>query len=242
MNDKLIKIGDKTYKEAQVIMLPKKDKDYPSNISQIGEHQHLYIVSNEGGKTGDWCFEKYKEYESDLIRFLDKDSKYSWFLRQMNMNWESNDPKCIRIIAATDSSLLIPLEFERNSASGFTQKPLPKPSNDFIKKFVELNGDIKDVFVEYVHTKTWLDIVLGEEDILSIKWFPKIAPDNTISIIKKEFWKDTIKTMSEKNIILQELQNIHILDSFIAEIKKEFSDQNWDYLEFIKERVLKNNK
>lgn len=29
-----------------------------------------------------------------------------------------------------------------------------------------------------------------------------------------------------------------ILSAFIAEIKKEFKDENWDYLDFIKERVL----
>ena len=32
-----------------------------------------------------------------------------------------------------------------------------------------------------------------------------------------------------------------LLFAFIAEIKKEFADQNWDYLDFIAERVLKAN-
>jgi hypothetical protein len=31
-----------------------------------------------------------------------------------------------------------------------------------------------------------------------------------------------------------------IIDLFITEIKNEFKDDNWDYLEFIKERVIKN--
>lgn len=32
-----------------------------------------------------------------------------------------------------------------------------------------------------------------------------------------------------------------LLFAFIAEVKKEFADQNWDYLDFIVERVLKAN-
>lgn len=29
-----------------------------------------------------------------------------------------------------------------------------------------------------------------------------------------------------------------VLSDFIAEVKKEFPDQNWDYMDFIKDRVL----
>lgn len=32
-----------------------------------------------------------------------------------------------------------------------------------------------------------------------------------------------------------------LLFAFIEEVKKEFADQNWDYLDFIAERVLKAN-
>ena len=32
--------------------------------------------------------------------------------------------------------------------------------------------------------------------------------------------------------------NFMAIDLFITEIKTEFKDDNWDYLEFIKERVL----
>jgi hypothetical protein len=32
-----------------------------------------------------------------------------------------------------------------------------------------------------------------------------------------------------------------LLFAFIAEIKREFKDENWDYLDFIAERVLKAN-
>lgn len=32
-----------------------------------------------------------------------------------------------------------------------------------------------------------------------------------------------------------------LLFAFIAEVKKEFADQNWDYLDFIADRVIKAN-
>lgn len=32
-----------------------------------------------------------------------------------------------------------------------------------------------------------------------------------------------------------------LLFAFITEVKKEFADQNWDYLDFIADRVLKSN-
>lgn len=32
------------------------------------------------------------------------------------------------------------------------------------------------------------------------------------------------------------------LSSFIKEVKEEFKDQNWDYLDFIAERILERNK
>ena len=40
----------------------------------------------------------------------------------------------------------------------------------------------------------------------------------------------------------QERSYSEAIDLFITEIKTEFKDDNWDYLEFIKERVLKQFK
>jgi len=38
------------------------------------------------------------------------------------------------------------------------------------------------------------------------------------------------------------MEKNEIIDIFISEIKREFPDQNWNYLEFIKTRLLGNNK
>ena len=42
--------------------------------------------------------------------------------------------------------------------------------------------------------------------------------------------------------LLDDSNRRELLFAFIAEIKKEFEDENWDYLEFIAERVLINNQ
>jgi hypothetical protein len=40
----------------------------------------------------------------------------------------------------------------------------------------------------------------------------------------------------------QEISYSEAIDLFITEIKTEFKDDNWDYLEFIKERVIEQFK
>ena len=46
----------------------------------------------------------------------------------------------------------------------------------------------------------------------------------------------------KNNIVLPDVSGrSELLFAFIAEVKKEFADQNWDYLDFIAERVLKAN-
>lgn len=46
----------------------------------------------------------------------------------------------------------------------------------------------------------------------------------------------------KNNIVLPDVSGqSELLFAFIAEVKKEFAGQNWDYLNFIAERVLKAN-
>lgn len=50
--------------------------------------------------------------------------------------------------------------------------------------------------------------------------------------------------IKDENVVLPQADvsgRSELLFAFIAEIKKEFADQNWDYLAFIAERVLKAN-
>jgi hypothetical protein len=64
---------------------------------------------------------------------------------------------------------------------------------------------------------------------------------------KKRYINETAKTISYREFIegakwQQERSYSEVIDLFITEIKDEFKDDNWDYLEFIKERVLEQFK
>lgn len=198
MNDKLIKIGDKTYKEAKTIMLPARDEKklfkgqlwthnnggitklhlWTSETTDVSTHellgycipQHLYIITSEEIKKGDWYYnERLNEVFQALgyVKYNTVDKEY-------------------KIIASTDPSL-ITKEYDGLDEKGqkqYCNKYLPRPSDDFIKKFVELNAEIKDVLVELLSdTKSRIrGTVHYGQPVNSIK----IAPDNTISIIKKQ--------------------------------------------------------
>jgi hypothetical protein len=49
------------------------------------------------------------------------------------------------------------------------------------------------------------------------------------------------KQHDDISIISQESECERLLDAFIAEIREEFSDQDWEYLDFIKDRVMASN-
>lgn len=54
--------------------------------------------------------------------------------------------------------------------------------------------------------------------------------------------KDYADEVVKNNIVLPDVSGrSELLFAFIAEIKKEFADQNWDYLDLIADRVLKAN-
>ena len=56
------------------------------------------------------------------------------------------------------------------------------------------------------------------------------------------YWLLTEKTVAKNNLVQADVSGqSELLFAFIAEVKKEFADQNWDSLDFIAERVLKAN-
>ena len=107
--------------------------------------QHLYILSDDEIKEGDW--------------YLLDDNTIN--KASANLRYKNHEKK---IIASTDSSL-----------------KLPRPSNEFNKKYCE-EGGINEVLVEY------MDYKLNNE----IQEVLKVAPDNTITIypIKETFSKE----------------------------------------------------
>ena len=179
------------FKPSQVIMLPTENKNqgiYLSPIPSINKihywdkrisnsyiAQHLYIVSDDEIKEGDWTIFNNKE----------KGTKYS--LKYSN---DIGLPKFLfkKIIATTDTSLLYNRkQLEENGLLHKDEqsfyKSLPQPSQQFIDKYIEAYNKVEiitDVLVEYeLHKNSFVPL-----------WITKINPkDNTITIKKlKDSW------------------------------------------------------
>lgn len=204
----IIQKNGKYWKECDIVMLPTKGN---SNILQLCHNkklilvsdkidtgldikQHLYLLSNEQINEGDYYY-----YEQGAIY----KAEYSF---------EQNNT-CRKIIASTDSNLMqIPCHkcnglgiksyynldncsFCKGSGFEMNDKPsIPKPSENFIKKYVESNGAIKKVLVEYEEDFSKVPEDSGSLWRAYIDYKLKLNPDNTINILIE----DSIEEAAEK--------------------------------------------
>ena len=208
MKNELIHIGDKAYKKCKVILLPtdKAEKciivntngtfwkpldktyftqDYLKSIP--AKSYHLYILSDEEIKEGDYFVD------------LSTETIHNSFPHG------TNDPYGLRkIIATTDNSL------KKMNKDSYIYS-LPKPSNEFLKKFCEMNGKITEVNVEmYKH-------IIGNQGAMSFPEFEtelriKTCSDNTITI--KPVVEKTYTESQVRDILLtyrRDHGNIHPL-------------------------------
>ena len=152
----LKEIEGRYYQEAEVVMIATDKRTridkirnslrysiylIPSNA--FSEFQHLYIISNEEIKEGDWCIDKYNQ----IWQFLDNcligfDANKNKRFRTDNVEGH----KVKKIIATTDASLYVPITQDKP----FDE--LPQPSDSFIKKYIEeynKGNVITKVLVEY---------------------------------------------------------------------------------------------
>jgi hypothetical protein len=219
--------------KAKIIMLPTKDKEkaglctdtlkygdvshismgLPSQIIEdntvpgfktVLEYQHLYFItddeikSNEGKLLGDWVW----------------NSKYNKIF-QMNGDITEYD---FKIVATTDPKLagnVVYTEYEKNVQGAI--QGLPKPSQEFIKKYCEAGG-IDEVLIEITPFETCPDgeWVLGgsmEREFInqnkleySYREGIKINPDNTVNIHPI---KDSWNREEVQNIITKLLHDVH---------------------------------
>ena len=162
-------------KKHPIVMLPTKEAScivlmntgelyYKNNYSVNHEkervNQHLYFLSDEEIKVGDW-------YYNTAVK--EEHLSYSNYIEKCEYNHEAiacnniNLPKCYKIIASTDKSLGLPL-----------------PTDEFIKEYCKAGG-IGEVMIEYYNDNE------DAFDLLSGKIC--ISPDNTITIKRiKENW------------------------------------------------------
>ena len=144
-----------------------------SNSAHL-KNQHLYLLSDDEIKEGDWCINLNSLYEHKELCRIDSQIELERYVQKTE-----ND--CKKIIATTK----IDLDFQDYLKTGQkrTWVTLPHPSESFIKKFIEAyNGGkpITEVMVEYKH--------LQSTSGLNEEWL-KINTDNTITIRKmKDSW------------------------------------------------------
>lgn len=138
---------------------------------------HLYILSDEAIKKGDWY---YNFHNQEVCQ-----SNFS----QLPLEFGN----CKKIIATTDESLCYLLEPHKDQYGDMRYNKfhqLPQPSQEFIKHFVEeynKGNVIAEVEVEYENE----DMDFDPAEPNDINWVKKlkINPDNTINTkLKKESW------------------------------------------------------
>lgn len=175
----------KNEKKCKVLLLPTNEKAslklgqnglLVNNTLGYDSHftnQHLYFLSNEEIKEGDWMYNP--EREPSILQCVGKGSLRGWK----------------KIIATTDKSLSFTWRDNKNDLHIYH---LPQPSQSFIEKFVEeynKGNQITEVMVEYNEPITEIPKPYKPySEVEHLDGTLKINPkDNTITIRKiKDSW------------------------------------------------------
>ena len=194
-----------TFKKAKVILLPtgfiaRRNEiglqAYKTNLRIINNteeenlifnQQHLYIISDDKIKGGDWFY-----------------NIHSKIVGRAAFNF-GKDELAKKIIATTDNSLGFSFKVNHGVSTTTAFTPLPQPPQQFIQKYIEeynKGNVITDVLVEELRSS---DGYYDEQDIwhwrtLGLKINPK---DNTITIKKvKDSWnrEEVIKLLRDAHL------------------------------------------
>ena len=162
-------------------------KVVPTNKDCI--NQHFYITSDEEIKEGGWVIREYYPPTKGFTRTVEQ------FIRAKADFGDSLSRK--KIIATTDKSLTTLVENKLWGQKGMgTYNTLPQIPQSFIKAYVEAQGNIKEVLVEY--EKEYITSSSKRLDT-GYKYILKLRPDNTIIIHQaKTYTRDEIIKLLEK--------------------------------------------
>jgi hypothetical protein len=166
--------------------------------------QHLYLISDDEIKVGDWCIESLNNtlFQVEEIEANVKVHKNAMDFRTPKITTDhlvSNIKEiavrredCKKVIASTDSELVIGLK-----GAGRVKIPslvMPTFSEDFIKAYVKANGGIDEVNVEYDSQ------YIGKYTTDGIAWLPKLRDDNTVIIseAKTMYSRDEVAQLIRK--------------------------------------------
>ena len=213
------KIGDIVMSKFDDIhILTKNDgKEYAKTVTS----QHLYILSDEEIKEGDWFvgFADGSIKPGDwFVGFADGSIKP--FVKQADEstveinNWQLNKKGYSsnkKIIATTDRSLKVFIHTTMAIDMDDCYESLPQPSQSFIEKFVDeynKGNVITEVMVEYESIGAYANPKYNSDYQL------KINSDNTINIINsKERW-----SREEVVEIFNKMFSTDIIDAYVKKV------------------------
>jgi hypothetical protein len=204
-------------KKAQVILLQTNDNNsnivlFDEKLEQVKNgrefrwgHQHLYILSDDKIKEGDYRFSKIQNNISKATK-TDVNTNY----------YESRKDQYFKVIATTDSSLLIEVTNSLKEYSHFQPKLLPQPSKDFIQKYItayNVGNPITEVMVEY---ENYSPPNVRDNDGYPIDFDrPKVNSSNEISIskVKDNYTREEVITLLLKvaNYVQSDMESAELL-------------------------------
>ena len=215
------KVGDivkPRYGEDFHILTKNDSKEYTKTVIT----QHLYIISDEEIKPGDWIY----RYEDNKVF-----QSQSYFKKDSPIK----DGLIIKVIATTDTSLVLLNEqyFDVNKkrkSAILEQKNLPQPSQQFIEKYIEeynKGNVITDVLVEVEDNGDYVDVdgMDINDTYWKSKWELKLDSQNQITIRKqKDSWtrKEVIVLLNKLGYDLSQLGG----RMEYSEIKNKWFEEN----------------
>ena len=213
-------------KLAQVVMLPTNEKAKIGDIvmskfddihiltkndgneyAKTVTSQHLYILSDEEIKEGDWFVGFADGSIKPFVKQADESTVKinNW---QLNKKGYSSNKK---IIATTDRSLKVFIHTTMAIDMDDCYESLPQPSQSFIEKFVDeynKGNVITEVMVEYESIGAYANPKYNSDYQL------KINSDNTINIINsKERW-----SREEVVEIFNKMFSTDIIDAYVKKV------------------------
>jgi len=169
--NKLAHISDDSFNQDNSKLFELDDEDEDSEYQTIP--QHLYLVSDEEIKEGDWFINEIAQ----LIQNKDLG------------DYEINSIDCKKVIATTDVLFGLNKHYnEEGKLDTIFGKQFPQIHKSFVKAYVEANGVIDEVMVEYEFGGSIKLRQGGESHMYKLK----LRDDNTVIIhkVKKEMYSE----------------------------------------------------
>lgn len=224
--NKLKEINGKFYQECEVVMLT---TDKTTNIYKfketnkliISNHpnqkdeaipQHLYFLSNEEIKEGDWCYHPEVSQEYSIV--TKEGTKTGLHPTQGVFQWKSTTnpwyKKAKKIIATTDLSLNINNYSDVDRLIDFEYN-LPQPSQSFIQAFIKAYNEGKPI------TKVLVECWAHTEEDIQLK--VNLSNEVTIKKVKNSYTREEVITFTTilRHFINEKQRSVYEVDKFIED-------------------------